>query len=224
MIPEAGIVLDAGTAMFRVRDLLRIDTLDLFLSHAHLDHVCGLTYLLGILYQKQMSRVTVHGAPEKLSAIEERLFTAPIFPVAPPFEFKPLEKLVPLANGGVLTHVPLGHPGGSVGYRLDWPGHSLAYITDTTAAEDAGYREFVHGVNVLVHECNFTDSDCDLAILTGHSCTSDVARLAKAAGVDRLILTHVNPMAPEADPVDLATAQAIFPATSLAADEMTIDF
>ena len=39
MLPEVGVVLDAGSGMFRVRDLLTTKTLDIFLSHAHLDHV-----------------------------------------------------------------------------------------------------------------------------------------------------------------------------------------
>ena len=39
MLPEIGVVLDAGTAMFRVRDRLCTKTLDIFLTHAHLDHI-----------------------------------------------------------------------------------------------------------------------------------------------------------------------------------------
>ena len=47
MIPEAGILLDAGTGIFRARDLIGTPTLDIFLSHVHLDHSVGLTFLLG---------------------------------------------------------------------------------------------------------------------------------------------------------------------------------
>ncbi|HOT62947.1 MAG TPA: hypothetical protein PLU93_08795, partial [Treponemataceae bacterium] len=45
----------------------------------------------------------------------------------------------PLPAGGQLTHFPLAHQGGSRGFRLDWPGHSMAYVTDTTATPDADY-------------------------------------------------------------------------------------
>ena len=41
-------MLDAGTAAFRVKDYIRTNKLDVLLTHAHLDHVIGLTYLLGL--------------------------------------------------------------------------------------------------------------------------------------------------------------------------------
>ena len=188
MLPELGIVLDAGTGMFRLRDRLATDTLDIFLTHAHLDHVVGLTYLLGLLHGRDMRRVTVHGEAAKLDALRRHLFAEQVFPIAPVAEFRPLSDEVELPGGGRMTHFPLVHPGGSVGYRLDWPGRSLAYVTDTTAAPDAAYFDHIRGVNLLVHECNFPDEKRDFAALTGHSHTSAVASLAKAADVGRLVL------------------------------------
>ena len=82
MLPELGIVLDAGTAMYRVRDHLVTPELDIFLTHAHLDHVIGLTYLFDVVQGKDIRRVTVHGAPEKLAAVRTHLFAEPLFPVA----------------------------------------------------------------------------------------------------------------------------------------------
>src|SRR3954462_4916462 len=139
MLPELGIVLDAGTGMFRVREHLQTPTLDIFLSHAHLDHVVGLTYLFGTLYGRSMERVTVHGEAEKLAAIQEHLLSPLIFPAALPCEYAPLNGPVKISGGGVLRHFPLAHPGGTVGFRIDWPDRSLAYITDTTAQPQSAY-------------------------------------------------------------------------------------
>ena len=75
MIPELGVVFDAGTAAYRIRDYLTTDTLDIFLSHAHLDHVVGLTFLLDVLNGREMKHVAVHGEKEKLDAVEQHLFS-----------------------------------------------------------------------------------------------------------------------------------------------------
>jgi ribonuclease BN (tRNA processing enzyme) len=226
MLPQIGVILDAGTAMYRARRWLETNELDIFLTHAHLDHVVGLTYLLDVLRDKPMRRTTVHGEADKLQAIEEHLFAEALFPVKPPCEFRPLRPVEPLAGpgGGRLTHFPLEHPGGTVGFRLEWPGHALAYVTDTTARAQASYLEAIRGVDLLIHECYFPDAKAELAKLTGHSVTSEVAQLAEAAGVGRLVLVHVDPSAEEADPVDLAVARTIFPETELGFDGMELEF
>jgi ribonuclease BN (tRNA processing enzyme) len=224
MLPEAGIVLDAGTAMYRVREYLCTPEVDIFLTHAHLDHVVGLTYLLDVVRGKSVRRVTVHAAPDKLAAVQNHLLAPALFPAKLPCEFRPLAAEVPLAGGGRLSHFPLAHPGGATGFRLDWPGHALAYVTDTTAADDAPYVEAVRGVDVLVHECNFPDSQSELAARTGHSTLTPVARLAQRAGVGRLVLIHVDPLADADAPLDLAPARVLFRDIALAHDLMDIEF
>ena len=69
----------------------------------------------------------------------------------------------------------------------------MAYVTDTTARDDADYIDKIRGVDLLIHECYFPDGWEDKAKLTGHSCISPVARVARAAGVGRMVLVHINP-------------------------------
>ena len=130
-------MLDAGTATYRAGEYLTTPELDIFLTHAHLDHVVGLTYLFSVMHAHPLTRITLHGLLEKLAAVEEHLFSEALFPARPPFECRPLEESFALPGGGRLTHFPLDHHGGSIGYRHDWPGHSMAYVTDTTADADA---------------------------------------------------------------------------------------
>ena len=147
-----------------------------------------------------------------------------LFPAQLPFTGSPLTAPVPLAGGGKLTHFPLDHPGGSVGFRLDLPGRSMAYITDTTAREDASYIPHIRGVDLLVHECNFPDSHQEWAEKTGHSCLTSVLKLAKAADVGRLVLTHMDPLNNSDDPVGLSASRMIFPNTVIASDLMEVEF
>lgn len=222
MLPALGISFDAGTGVFRIPARLETDELDVFISHAHLDHVWGLSYLLAPLTTGKLKKVRVHGAPKYLNAVRTHLLADEMFPVMPPFEWLPLPERLPIPGGGTLTHHPLQHPGGSVGYRIDWPDRSLAYITDTTV--DGTYTEFIRGVDLLLHECNFPDDMADWAVKTGHSHTTPVVELAKAAAVRHLVLIHIDADRLDDDPVGLAKARAVFPATDLAEDGMSFDF
>ena len=135
----------------------------------------------------------------------------------------PWTNTVSLPNGGQLTPFELTHPGGCHGFRLDWPDRSIAYVTDTTADPNADYVKLIEGVDLLIHECYFPDGYEQLAVQTGHSCTTPVAQVAAAADVGMLVLVHVNPLNGEHDPVDLSKAQSIFERTQLGVDGMEID-
>jgi ribonuclease BN (tRNA processing enzyme) len=218
MLPELGIVLDAGTAFFRVRDRIQTPEIKIFLSHAHLDHVIGLSFLFDVLHQKSAT-AHLYAQREKLAAIESHLFAETLFPVRPPFTSHPLSDrsvarpvgtasdrppaAAALGSGGRLQlncgtglqWFPLVHPGGAIGFRLDLPGgRSLAYVTDTTASPDANYLPWIRGVDLLIHECYFDDGCEDLAQLTGHSCLSPVLGVARAVAARRVALVHLNPL------------------------------
>lgn len=223
MLPALGLVLDAGTGFFRVRKHLQTNTLDIVLSHTHLDHIFGLTFLFDVLYEKQVQRVTVHGEAAKLAALQEHLLAPDLFPVALPCVYQPLAGPITLLDGSRLTYFPLEHPGGSVGFRIDWPDRSFAYVTDTTARSDSPYIEHIRGVDTLVHECYFADGQEALAEKTGHSSATPVAQVAKAAEVGRLVVVHVNPLSDENDPIGLAGVQKIFPNAVIGFDGMEIE-
>lgn len=221
LLPELGLVFDCGSSAFRLQREVTTTEIDIVLTHAHLDHICGLTYLLVPMLTKQWTAVRVHAETAVLAAVRTHLFSQPVFPVLPAFEFHELADTLTFV-AATLKHIPLKHPGGSLGFRLNFAdGTSLAYITDTTA--DGSYTDFIRGVDVLIHECYFPDAYAEWCEMTGHSHTSQVAQLAKDADVGRLYLTHIDPQRSDDDPLDIAAARAIFPATTLTEDEMTID-
>ena len=193
MLPEHGIILDAGSGLFRARDLIQTDTLDIFLSHTHLDHSIGLTFLYNVLMDKNLSRATVHVAEDKISAIRTHLYSQPLFPVQPNFNLVPIKSELTLGELKI-SAIELDHPGGSHGFVLDDRKRSMAYITDTTAAPNAKYIDHIKDVDLLVHECYFPDGWEKKAELTGHSCLSPVAQVAAAANVGRLMLVHIDPL------------------------------
>ncbi|MCC7474352.1 MAG: ribonuclease Z, partial [Pirellulales bacterium] len=186
MLPEIGVALDAGSGICNLAQHLQTDRLDIFLTHAHLDHVSGLTTLINTLAPRVADATIVHATEDVLDAVRDHLFAEAIFPVRPPFRFETLRGPIPLQPAGTLTPIPLTHPGGATGFRLDWPNRSLAYITDTTASHDAPYLDAIRGVDLLIHECYFVEDPQRLASLTGHSDLISVAHLAEAAQPRRL--------------------------------------
>lgn len=225
MLPELGVIFDAGTGLFRARNLIQTDTLDIFLSHVHLDHSIGLTFLYDILYEKNISRVTVHVAEEKIAAIKEHLYHPLLFPVKPNFEIEPFSGRFCQVNDSTTVEViPLEyHPGGSHGFRLNHQESSVAYITDTVASEDASYIESIRGVDALVHECYFPDGWEDRATMTGHSCLTPVAIVAREAAAKALYLVHINPLDESAAPLDIESVKPIFENVFVAEDQAIVD-
>jgi ribonuclease BN (tRNA processing enzyme) len=224
MLPEVGVVLDAGTGMHRLGQHRQTERLDVFLTHAHLDHIVGLTYLINLVPRDVLNHTIVHAEATKVEAVREHLFASAIFPLPPPFQFEPLAAPCELPRGGQLTYFPLQHPGGCVGYRLEWPGHSLAYVTDTMAEPNADYIEKLRGVDLLLHEAYFAEERTDLPAITGHSTLLATAEVALEAKVGRLVLIHTNPQSDSDSRYDLDAARRVFPNTEIGCDEELLEF
>ena len=194
MIPELGVIFDAGSAFYRVRKLLPLVPAGLILqaliSHGHVDHTIGLTYGINVFWGTGR-KLEVIGDERHLRTIREKLFDFGNFPLPPDHPL--LGYAFRTAAGVPFRTISLPHPGGSTGYRLSLPnGRDLVYITDACA--DDVPTEFAAGAHTLIHECNFTDNLAELAKNSGHSTTSQVFNLAKRAGVKRLVCMHWNTM------------------------------
>jgi ribonuclease Z len=200
-LPEQALLLDAGTGLFRLVEHLRAkpqDRLDIFLSHAHLDHVIGLTFLIDVMAVTSLKQVRVFGIAEKLAAIRAHLFSEHLFPVMPDFTLCPLETQsgsLRLHDQSLLTWFPLKHPGGALGVRIDTEDGAMAYITDTTAELQADYVDHLHGLRLLMHECYFNDEHRALSEKTGHSWLGAVTELVRSLRPQRTALIHINPLA-----------------------------
>ncbi len=223
MIPEKGIIFDAGTGFFRVKPLIKTKKLHIFLSHLHVDHNIGLTYLLEVLWKTKVKKVTIYADQEQLVYLKKTLFGSLLFPLKFSYTTKPIKDNQKINLSGlkiISRELPHYYPGKLFGFKVIKRKKSLAYITDAQMSEK--YLNFIQGVDYLIHECNFPDKYKHLAKKSGHTYTSAIAQLAKKAKVKKLILTHVNARHPGADPVGLEKARQIFKNTILAKDKMKI--
>jgi ribonuclease BN (tRNA processing enzyme) len=167
--------------------------------------------------------VRVHAAEEQLASVQELVGSSHSQTL---MEYVPLQAEEQLAGGCALTSIFVGDQWDTLcsGFRLDHPGGSLAYVTDTYGEPGVSYAGAIRGADVLLHECFMPDDEPELARKFGHSHITPVAQLAAEAGVGRLVLIHLNALRPELGEPELDRVQSIFPRTEVAYDRMEIEF
>ena len=137
------LIFDAGTGIRALgRTLidanLAADT-DIFFSHCHLDHVIGLPFYAPLFEAGNRVHLWA-GHLEQQEGVEDavrKVMSFPLFPIEVEtfrahlefHDFRAGDKLTPRPGVAVQT-MPLSHPGGATGYRLEYGGQSVAYITD----------------------------------------------------------------------------------------------
>jgi phosphoribosyl 1,2-cyclic phosphodiesterase len=178
---------------------------DILLSHTHLDHICGLPFFAPMFDPKARLRFWGgHLAPP--DGIAEALLRGWQAPLMPDMDaafranltfrnFVPGDTL-PLHPGLKVTTVALNHPGNAIGYRIEWAGSSVCYITDTehpAQGLDQSLVHFVAGTDILIYDASYTDEEYRTRVGWGHSTWRVGADLADAAGVGRLVLFHHDP-------------------------------
>jgi len=192
-LPDHGILLDAGTNVFPLRDVHGDGPLHVLMSHYHLDHSAGLYFLsAGMFAGRSQPEITVYGPEWDERFKTEWGMQSALWPLDFPW---PLHRVSgPFRIGDVAVDCRMVVHGAPVNaYRLTFPdGESLAYVTDTTAPGD--YADFVRGADVLVHDCAFSARNAAWADKTAHSDTVRLARFAREAGVGQLYLTHTGPL------------------------------
>jgi ribonuclease BN (tRNA processing enzyme) len=219
------LTIDAGTGFRRLvtdPELLDgIDRLAIVLTHFHLDHTIGLAYLPGLEVPVELWAPgrAVNGTPAL--DLVRRLLDPPFLLKEPEDLWKHVEEVreleTPETSIGpfdVGVRVQSKHAAPTLALRF---GDAFAYCTDT--ARDEANIEFVRGARVLFHEAFFSDDTTDD---DGHTAAGDAARVAAAAGVERLVLVHVNPTERSDDDL-LRAARRHFPATELGRDGLALD-
>jgi phosphoribosyl 1,2-cyclic phosphodiesterase len=98
--------------------------------------------------------------------------------------------------GIVMRTAPLNHPGRATGYRLEYSGHSIAYVTDTEHRPgelDHHVMSLADDADLLIYDCNYTDEEFVGHVGWGHSTWQEGIRIATAAGAKRLAIFHHDP-------------------------------
>lgn len=101
------------------------------------------------------------------------------------------------------------------------PGRKIVYTGDTAPCDSV--VQISKGSTLLIHESTFGDDLEEKAVETKHSTAAQAAKVAKEAGVEKLVLTHISSRYP--NPNELyEQAKKIFENTKVAKDLMEIVF
>lgn len=202
------IVFDAGTGLrYLGRELLAAAPLDvdLFFTHTHFDHVCGLPFFAPFFNPRNRFRLWAGHLGEGLTLrrVLSEFMMSPLFPV-PPEVFKAGMEYRDFSAGDTLKagdavavrSTPLNHPDGATGYRIDYGGRSLCYLTDTEhvpGAPDRNILGLIEGADLVVYDSMYTDEEYGRYVGWGHSTWQEGVRLCRQAGVKRLVVFHHDP-------------------------------
>ena len=232
------LVFDAGSGLRELGGALvgeGCTDLDLFLTHSHVDHVLGLPFF-AFAYQPGNTLRVWSGHQDGGGTTEgavRHLMSAPLFPIPPDIfpavvsfhDFRPGDRLTPRYDVSIRT-ARLRHPGGSAGYRVDYGGRSICYVTDTEHDPDApddNILALVDGADMMIYDAMFTDEELPRHRGWGHSTWEEGARLCRAAGVATYAIFH---HAPERDDEALdrigAAAARMFPGAVVAREGMIL--
>lgn len=204
------VILDAGTGLRRLGAGLDCNgPVHLLLTHLHLDHVEGLRFFSPFWNEK--TELHIWGPASPMHSLEERIaraFSPPLFPLeigdtpaSVTFHDVPHE---PWEVEGVrIEALPVSHPGPTLGYRLAVNGSSVAYIPDHEPVlgvrladlepEWISGHALAEGVDVLFHDCQFSESEYPSRVGWGHSSVAHAVEFAQRAEVRRLVLFHHDP-------------------------------
>ena len=202
------LIFDASTGIRRLGlDMVHNEEpLLLLLSHGHWDHIQGYPFF-GPIYQPGRNITVCQGSEGNAVALRALLeqMDGSNFPVQAmdlPSTIATVDEVERYLAGRSFStdRKDLNHPGGGHAYRIEEDGVAMAYITDneldppdkpqTTYDE---WVEFCAGVDLLVHDAQYTENDMPAKHGWGHSLISQVRQLAVDAQVKNLVMYHHDP-------------------------------
>ncbi|MBC8194891.1 MAG: hypothetical protein ISR43_04560 [Acidimicrobiia bacterium] len=174
-------------------------------SHLHWDHVQGLPFFSPI--NRSGAHLDVFGPADgnrSMKAAFASFMNPPYFPIciddlAGNVAFHDVCDGTMSIGPAVVTTRKVPHVGVTNGYRIDWGSVSVAYISDHQQpvddphCVDEAVLELADGVDLLIHDAQFTAEEFAQRSDWGHSTVAYALEVAHQASVSELALFHHDP-------------------------------
>ena len=206
----------------------------IFLSHYHWDHIQGIPFFEP-LYNPE-NYFDFHSFPGHRCSVQQALeeqMSDPYFPVNMSHmeahrHFHDIEKESLMLKDAVVKTMPLNHPQGCIGFRLECNGHVLVYCTDNEPGSenhDRHVRKLAEGADVFIYDGQYTPFEyANYKKGWGHSTWREAVTIATESDVKQLVLFHHDPDHNDNFVESIASeAQKFFPNTLAAWEGLEID-
>ncbi len=205
------LVLDGGTGIRNLGLTIPEDVkkVCILLTHLHMDHVQGLPFFAPL--RRQGVEVHIWGPASTTLGLRSRLLrylSPPLFPITvreilSDLHFNELPSGTIEIGEFVVSAQLILHPNPTVGYRIKEADALITYLPDHEPAlgaktfpisEDwtSGYA-LAEGVDLLIHDSQYTVQEYDQRVGFGHSCLPHAIQFAQLAGVRQFIPFHHDP-------------------------------
>lgn len=205
LLVDDEILIDAGTGVGDLTLEQQSRIRQIFLTHSHLDHVCGLAFMADNLFDLIDRPVQVRATAETLSIIKEHIFNWKVWPdfSVLPNEKNPLLAFSPIEPGRSLescghckvTAFKVQHTVPAVGYSLETPRGTFVFSGDTYANDNLwDTLNSLSRLDKLMIEIAFPDEEGELAETSKHFTPALLGReLRKLRHKPEILLTHHKP-------------------------------
>ena len=205
------ILLDLGTGLryfgqqYTASTNAPLDAVAL-VTHLHWDHIQGFPFFGPIL--QDGARLELFGPQQEdgtsfmrsvSNAIRQPTFPVELHDLRGKFEFHDVADNDFMIDGFSVKSRLVPHIGPTVGYRIEFGGKSIAYISDHQQPLDGsftlpeGVRELAQDVDLLIHDSQYTMAEFEIKKTWGH-CTSEFAiGIGSACNARRVALYHHDP-------------------------------
>ncbi len=156
----------------------------LFLSHLHIDHICGLHLLVKFKFENGLNIFVKKGLKNKLERFLSSDYTVPINKLLYDVKIINLDKNVELPFE--VSYLPLLHSVPVLGYRFNISGKIISCIMDTGYCENA--VKLSYNADLLIAESSYLPGEENKE--WPHLNPDLAKRLSFESGAKKLVLTH----------------------------------